>query len=316
MAITITVRQQHASHQMQLVLTAADQTEQVVTLTDTSNLLQALNALAAPLKTAIDTLYGDVPVISSVSPATGPRLTATAITLTGRLFTGATAVTLGGVTCGSIVVVSDTSITCTTPSTLESSAGYDLVVVTPSGDDVKVAAVAQTVPAPTVTSISPTHATRAGGTTVTFTGTNLDTVTAAAFGVTAGTVVTPVSKTSATAVSPAKVAGVYAVSMTSPTGTGTLNTAWTADVPPPTYISVAPTSGTAVGGTTITITGTNLDTATGVTVGGVSCTSVTPSAAPGATLTCVTGIHAVGAVDIIVTTPTGSATGTAAYTYT
>jgi hypothetical protein len=56
------------------------------------------------------------PVVSSVNPNTGPQAGATPVTITGSGFTGATAVTFGGVAATAVTVVSDTSITCTTPA--------------------------------------------------------------------------------------------------------------------------------------------------------------------------------------------------------
>jgi hypothetical protein len=56
------------------------------------------------------------PVVNSVNPTSGPPAGATPVTITGVGFTGATAVTFGGVAATAVVVVSDTSITCTTPA--------------------------------------------------------------------------------------------------------------------------------------------------------------------------------------------------------
>jgi hypothetical protein len=86
------------------------------------------------------------------------------------------------------------------------------------------------------------------------------------------------------------------------------------DATTPTYTSVSPTSGAAAGGTTIVITGTNLNSASvAVTVGGVAATTVRSNAT---TISCVTGAHAAGAVDIVITTNEGTVTGTSAFTYT
>lgn len=81
-----------------------------------------------------------------------------------------------------------------------------------------------------------------------------------------------------------------------------------------TLSSIAPTSGTNAGGTSVTLTGTNLSGATGVTFDGVAATSVT--AVNDTTVTADTPAHANGAVDVVVLTPRGSATLDGAYTYT
>jgi PGF-pre-PGF domain-containing protein len=79
----------------------------------------------------------------------------------------------------------------------------------------------------------------------------------------------------------------------------------------PTFTSITPNSGTTAGGTAVTITGTNLLGATGVTFGGTAATSYTVDSAT--QITAVTPAKAAGAVNVVVTTPGGTATG--AYTY-
>ena len=71
---------------------------------------------------------------------------------------------------------------------------------------------------PTVTSISPTTGSAAGGTTVTITGTGLTGASAVSFGGTPATGVTVVSPTSVTAVSPSHTAGTADVAVTTPGG--------------------------------------------------------------------------------------------------
>jgi len=75
----------------------------------------------------------DAPTITSIAPATGAAAGGTAITVTGRDLTGATALTIGGTACTSRVVVSDTSITAVTPA--KTAGAYDVVVTTPAGSD-------------------------------------------------------------------------------------------------------------------------------------------------------------------------------------
>ncbi|MFA5959427.1 MAG: IPT/TIG domain-containing protein [Tatlockia sp.] len=80
-----------------------------------------------------------------------------------------------------------------------------------------------------------------------------------------------------------------------------------------TLTSVSPTSGTASGGTGVTLTGTGLTGTTAVTFGGVAATSV--NVVNSTTVTAVTPAHAAGIVDVAVTTPGGGATLTNGYTY-
>ena len=67
------------------------------------------------------------------------------------------------------------------------------------------------------------------------------------------------------------------------------------------------------GGTAVTITGTNFTGATAVTFGGTAATGVTVVNAT--TITAVTPAHAAGVVDVAVTTPGGTGTGSGLYTY-
>jgi hypothetical protein len=77
--------------------------------------------------------------------------------------------------------------------------------------------------------------------------------------------------------------------------------------------NVSPSSGSASGGTGVTLTGVGLTGATGVTFGGNAATSV--NVVNSTTATAVTPAHAAGAVDVVITTPSGSATDTNGYTY-
>ncbi|MET3438591.1 IPT/TIG domain-containing protein, partial [Sphingomonas sp. 1185] len=77
----------------------------------------------------------DTPTITSVSPATGPAAGGTAITITGKYFLGATAVTIGGHPVTSFSVVSATSITAVVPAGTVGPA--DVVVINPDGTGTK-----------------------------------------------------------------------------------------------------------------------------------------------------------------------------------
>jgi formylglycine-generating enzyme required for sulfatase activity len=121
-----------------------------------------------------------------------------------------------------------------------------------------------------------------------------------------------VNSTSVTAVTPAGTAGAKSVAVTTPSGTASL-TGGFSYVDHPILSSVSPASGLPTGGTTITLTGTNLTGATGVTVGGVACTSV--QVVSGTTVTAVTPAGTVGAKAVAVTTPRGTASLAGAFTY-
>jgi formylglycine-generating enzyme required for sulfatase activity len=114
------------------------------------------------------------------------------------------------------------------------------------------------------------------------------------------------------------------VKAVTPAGTGVgavivVNAAGTATAPSPyTYVqqlitSVTPNQGIFSGGTAITITGAFLNGATSVRIGGVACTSVV--AVNSTTVTAVTPAGSVGPTSVEVTSPKGTATAAAAFTY-
>lgn len=85
-------------------------------------------------------------------------------------------------------------------------------------------------------------------------------------------------------------------------------------IAPPIINSVSPNSGTQFGGTTITLTGIGLNTATGVTVGGLAATNLTVLSST--QITAITPFSPTsGAKDVRVTTPVGSYTLVNGFTY-
>ncbi|MGI6854427.1 putative Ig domain-containing protein [Mesorhizobium sp. 1B3] len=81
----------------------------------------------------------------------------------------------------------------------------------------------------------------------------------------------------------------------------------------PEIASISPIRGAGYGDTMVTITGTGFTGTTGVTFGGMAATSVT--VVNDSTITAWTPAHPEGTVDVVVTTPAGSATADNAFTY-
>lgn len=73
------------------------------------------------------------PTVTAISPELGTIAGGTAVTITGTNFRNASGVTFGGEAATSVVVVSNTSITCTTPDVAAYGA-TDVVVSTPGGN--------------------------------------------------------------------------------------------------------------------------------------------------------------------------------------
>mgnify|MGYP001221570427 FL=1 len=76
------------------------------------------------------------PTVGTITPATGATAGGTSVTIAGTGFTGATGVTVGGAAGTVFTVVSDTSITVTTPA--GTAGAKDVVVLHPAGNATKV----------------------------------------------------------------------------------------------------------------------------------------------------------------------------------
>lgn len=253
--------------------------------------------------------FTPVTTITGVSPGSGPESGGTSVTITGKCFTGATAVTFGGVPATSFTVDSDTQITAIAP------AGTGLVDVTVVGAGTCGTGTApgayEYVAAPVIQSVTPGEGPTTGGTVVTITGTGFTGATSVDFGGTAATSFTVDSDTQITATTPAHAAGQVDVAVTTaggPSGPGQF-----VYVPPASITSIAPSSGPETGGTTVTITGSGFTNATGVAFGNADGSNVT--VVSDTELTVTTPRHAPGAVDVVVKSPFGDSQA-GAFTFT
>lgn len=156
---------------------------------------------------------------------------------------------------------------------------------------------------PAVTAVSPSSGAIGGGTSVTITGVSLAGATAVHFGAAAATAYSVNSSTSITATSPAGSGSVDVTvttpSGTSPTGSGDRFTYR----PAPTVGKLSAKGGPASGGTSVTITGTELSGATSVEFGGVPATQFTVVSAT--TITAVSPAHVAGTTDVRITSGSG-----------
>ncbi|HEY2665905.1 MAG TPA: IPT/TIG domain-containing protein, partial [Actinomycetota bacterium] len=165
---------------------------------------------------------------------------------------------------------------------------------------------------PAVSGLNPTAGPAGGGNSVVISGSNLTGATSVKFGTVAATGLTPNSATQLTVTAPAGAPGATVdITVTTPSGTSITNTSdrYTYQSTQPQVSGVSPPSGPAAGGTTVTISGTNLSGATAVKFGtaaaasfnAMSATQVTAVSPPGTDQT---------TVDVAVSTPAGtSATG-------
>ena len=155
--------------------------------------------------------------VTNLYPRSGPGGGGTAVTITGTGLSGTKYVFFGSSPATHVSVKSATEVTAVAPS---GSATVNVTAVTGSGG-VSTAGTRDTFTylAPTITSISPTKGSTAGGKTVTIKGTNLGGATAVTFGSTPASSFTVNSETEVTAVTPEQNAGVEPVTVTTPGGT-------------------------------------------------------------------------------------------------
>jgi Zn-dependent metalloprotease len=200
------------------------------------------------------------PTITGFSPTSG--LPGASVTISGTDFTGTTAVRFNGTTA-TFTVVNATTITATVPVTATTGT---LSVTNPAGTATSAATFTVLVPAPTITSFTPTSGTPS--TLVTLTGTAFTGATAVSFNGTAATSFTVVSATSITAtVATGTTTG--PISVTTSGGTATSATSFTVLQPPANDLCTGTlpvlTCGGSVTGTTINATTTGDPTASCVT---------------------------------------------------
>jgi hypothetical protein len=242
-----------------------------------------------------------------MSPVVGPIGGGTSVVASGTGFATGLVLKLGGTTA-SVSSFTATSINATSPA--HAAGLVDVTVTDVYGQTGTLTGGFTYLNAPGITNVNPNAGPIGGGGTFTITGTNFSTPTVTIGGNAA--TVNSWTTTSIVFVLPAHAAGaVDVVVRNADLQSATLSSGFTY-VSPPTISTVTPSAGPANVGTSVTIAGTNLVAGTTVKFGGVSATSVNPL---GTTLTCVTPALAAGTVDVLVTTPGGSVTKTAAYSY-
>jgi hypothetical protein len=241
----------------------------------------------------------------TLAPTTGSQGGGTTVDIYGANLTGITAMKFGTQPATSFTVLSGTHVQTVSPA----GCGVVGVTVTTPGGTSAPANYFYANP-PVKTDASPTAGPLTGGTAVTISGANLAKASSVTFGGTSGTITGNTAGT-ITATTPAGTSGAASIVATTPGGSTNGLTFTYTDVP--TISSISPILGSTAGGTTVTINGTNLATATQVTFDGTPVTAL--AALSDTKLAVVTPAHALGIVDVSVTNPAGSDTVTGAFTY-
>ena len=158
--------------------------------------------------------------------------------------------------------------------------------------------------APTLGAITPNAGTSLGTTSVTLTGTNFTNSSTVTFGGLSASNISVINETTLTADTPAHASGAVDVVVTTAAGSATLTNGYTY-LAIPTLTSINPAIGTAIGNTGVTLTGTNFMGTTSVTFDGIPATGF--HVVSNNAVTAVTPAHAAGSVNVVITTPDGSA---------
>jgi hypothetical protein len=231
---------------------------------------------------------------------------------------GGAAATITGATASALVV--------TTPA---HAAGPQPVTVTnPDGQATTLAAGFTYLdpppgpPAPTLTGVSPSSGTTAGGTQVTLAGTNFVTGGIVTFGGAAAAIVGPVLATQVVVTAPARPAGAVDVAFLNPfTGqVASLPLAYTYVAPPPVVEVLSVRGAPPAGGTTLNILGSGFQPGVTATFGGAPGTGlvISPATPPRQYLTLTTPPQPPGAgafVDLVVRNPDGQSATFAGFHY-
>jgi len=217
--------------------------------------------------------YHNAPTISSVSPGSGPSSGGTSVTVTGSNFTtaSATSVRFGGTLATSVTMVNSTTVTCNTPA--HSAGLVDVQVSNAYGNNTLNNGFSYT-HAPTIASCNPGQGPMSGGTTVTITGAYFTSSpdTDVTFGGNMANGVTVLSSTLLTCVTPSHGAGSVDVAVINSNGSAVLTNGFIY-VTSPLISSIVPPTGPIIGGTSVTIYGSNFASSASTTImfGGAEC---------------------------------------------
>jgi hypothetical protein len=271
-------------------------------------------------------VYRDPPTVTGVDRNRGPAGGGGTVVVTGTNFVAGngpdgrpnTTVRFGNVAATEVRVGSDpTSLSCTVPAAGDRLV-VDVVVTTKGGSSATSAASKYTyVPAPVVTAVSPASGPVAGGQRVTVTGTNLTAATEVRFGAARTIPAAGGTATSLTCVTPAGSAGTVDVAVTTDGGTSAASdSAKYTYLARPTATRISPAIGPAAGGTAVTVTGTNLGSATSVMFGGTAGTGLTGATATSLTITSPAGAAGAAVHVVVRTTLAGNSTESSADLFT
>jgi uncharacterized protein (TIGR03437 family) len=268
--------------------------------------------------TASFSISPGAPTLSSMSPSIRPVSSIGDVTLYGTNFVaGATTVNTdsAGITVTNVNVTSPTQLTATFTIAASASGTANVTVTTAFGTSN--ATSLKIVPAPTLSSISPSSGAAGGSLVVTLSGTNFMVGATSVYCSNAGVSVTNVNVASTTQMSAvfaiaAGASGTANVTVATPAGSS--NTASFGIVPgAPTLSSISPSSGAAGSSVGVTLSGTNFvvgATTVNANNAGISVTNVNVASATQLSAVFTIAAGASGTANVTVTTSGGTSNGT------
>jgi hypothetical protein len=255
---------------------------------------------------------GDPIVISSISPSTGSLAGGELVTIAGSGLGFVETIYLGENQCSDVTILSSTSVTCLAPAGSAGIVGVTILGKAKKSNSLDSIYTYQV--GPSIDTIDPAIGFAVGGDDVQITGGGFLAGAIVLIGGSKCTDVNVVDEYTLNCKTPPRTAGIKSLTITNPDGqTDTLANAFTYTAAP-LITSVSPNGGALLGGTTLTINGSGFTNATDIFVGGVTCNPVVYVS--NKKLTCTTGGHAAGAVNVVATNDDGqSSTLTNSFTY-
>jgi IPT/TIG domain len=242
--------------------------------------------------------YG--PLVHKITPSEGPAAGGTTVTIAGEDLDEATGVKFGTMPAASYEIVSPEEIRAVAPAGVGGGA-VEITISSATGSSAKVPGDFYFYAArPAVSKVSPNKGPATGGTVVTITGTELQSVSQVMFGGVPATSFTSHGYASIIAVAPPNAGGSADITVIAVGGTSPIVKKDVFKYAKPEITSVSPASGPLAGGTVVTVEGVGFATGAGTTIlfgkapgTGVSCESSTVC-----TVTSPKGVKA-AAVDLI-----------------
>ena len=259
------------------------------------------------------------PTITSFTPTQGSANGGNNVAITGTNFQNGATVKFGDTAAVSVTVNSSTSINATSP--VHAAGAVDITVTNPDGQTATSPnPFTYLTAAPSITSVTPSSGSNAGGTPITIAGSNFVTGATVTIGGAPATVtnVTTGSITATTPPGPFDLATTASrdVKVTNPDSRSfTLSNGFTYTLPAPAITGLSPNGSVPGGGTSVTIVGSGFSSgvAMSVTFGGVAGTNVVVTSPTSLSVTA--PAHAVGVVDVVVHAGSASATAAGSFTY-